>query len=92
MGLFVLFKYVRHVLEVDKNANVFVEGLNQNLVQIFPKVMEMLDCKRMRFQILDTKTHVVKNSPFTIVALPKDYEVNIHEDKDDDDLYFIMWL
>jgi hypothetical protein len=78
--------------EVDKNANVFVERLNQNLVGIFPKVMEMLENKRKRLQILDTKGHVVKNSPFTTSAFKKDYDVNIHEDKDDDDLCFIMWL
>jgi len=54
--------------------------------------MEMLESKKKRLQIPDTKGRVVKNSPFTTIALTKDYEINIHEDKDDYDLCFIIWL
>jgi len=47
---------------------------------------EEITCK------LDTEGCVVENSPFTTFALTKNYEVNIHEDKDDDDVCFILWL
>lgn len=42
--------------------------------------MEMLKNKRKRLQIFDLKGYVMKNSPFIIVALTKDYKVIIHED------------
>jgi hypothetical protein len=48
--------------------------------------------KRKRLQIPNIEGHVVKNSLFTTIAFSKDYEVNIHENKDDIDLYFILWL
>jgi hypothetical protein len=64
----------------------------QKLVGIFPKMMEMLESKRKRLQFLDNEGCVVKNSPFTTIALKNDYEVNIHEDKNNDDLCFILWL
>ncbi len=43
-------------------------------------------------QIFDTKSRMVENSPFIIFALTNNYEVNIHENKDDDDVCFILWL
>jgi hypothetical protein len=48
--------------------------------------------KRKRLQIPRIKGHVAKNSLFTTIAFIKDYEINIHENKDDIDLYFILWL
>jgi hypothetical protein len=53
--------------------------------------MEMLRIKGKDFKF-NIKGHVVKNSLFTTIAFTKDYEVNIHENKDDIDLYFIFWL
>ncbi len=65
---------------------------NQYLIEKFPKMMKMLESKRRKLQIFDTKGCMVENSPFTIFALTNNYEVNIHEDKDDDDVCFILWL
>jgi hypothetical protein len=56
--------------------------LNQYLTEKFPKVMEMLENKKRKLQILDTEGRVIENSPFIIFALTKNYEVNIHEDMD----------
>lgn len=93
MGLFFFFlRYVHHVLEVEKKSSDFIERIKQFLIQIFPKVMEMLESKRKRLQFPNTKGHVVKISPFTTIAFTKDYEVKIHENKDDDDICFILWL
>jgi membrane protein DedA with SNARE-associated domain len=47
--------------------------------------MEMLESNL--FQILNIEGYVVWNSPFTTIAFTKNYEINIHEDKDDD-LFF----
>ncbi len=55
-------------------------------------MMEMLESKRKRLHISNIEGHVVKKSPFTIIALTKDYEVNIHENKDDNDLCFTLRL
>ncbi len=80
------------MLEVEKKLSDFIERINQFLIQIFPKVMEILESKRKRLQFPNTEGCVVKNSPFTTIAFTKDYEINIHENKDDDDLCFILWL
>jgi hypothetical protein len=72
--------------------NDFVEKINQILIQVFPKVMELLENKRKKIQIPNIEGHMAKNSLFTNIAFTKDYEVNIHENKDDTDLYFILWL
>ncbi len=79
------FKYIHHVLEIHKIVNIFIEKNNQNLKWIILKVMEMLESNL--FQILNIEGYVVWNSPFTTIAFTKNYEINIHEDKDDD-LFF----
>jgi hypothetical protein len=51
-----------------------------------------IENKRKRLQIPNIKVHLAKKSLFTTIAFTKDYEVNIHENKDDIDLHFILWL
>ncbi len=52
----------------------------------------MFESKRKRLQIFDIEGYVVEKSPFTTISFTKKNEINIHEDKDDDDLCFILWL
>ncbi len=35
---------------------------------------------------------IVEGSPFTTFAFTWNYEVNVHIDKDDDGICFILWL
>ncbi len=52
----------------------------------------MLESKRKRLQIPNIEGYVVEKSSFTSIAFTKNYEINIHEDEDDDDLCFILCL
>ncbi len=70
-----------------------VVGKFQNaLFCTFPKVMESLEDKWMRFNIMDGEGHLVDGSPFTTCAFSKNYGVNLHmNDDDNDDVCFNIW-
>jgi hypothetical protein len=59
---------------------------------MFPKVMESLEDKWKRFNIMHGKGHLVDGSPFTTCAFSKNYGVNLHTDLNDDDVCFIILL
>jgi hypothetical protein len=59
---------------------------------MFPKVMESLEDKWRRFNIMDGEGCLVDGSPFTTCAFFKNHGVNLHMDLDDDDMCFIIWL
>jgi hypothetical protein len=59
---------------------------------MFPKVMESLENKLRRFNIMDGEGHLVDGSPFTTCVFSKNYGVNLHIDLDDDDVCLIIWL
>lgn len=54
--------------------------------------MKSLDKKRVQLIIADDEGCLVEGSLFTNYALTKNYGVNIHKCKDDDDICFIFWL
>ncbi len=77
---------------MDEKVGSFERHVNSYLVQHFPKVLEGFDNKGKQFQINDTSGHVIEGSPFTTFSLKKIYEIRIHKDKDNDDVYFILWM
>ncbi len=77
---------------MEENFVNFVGKLPSVLFHTFPKVMEALEDKWRRLNIMDGEGHLVDRSPFTTCAFSKKYGVNLHTDSDDDDVNFIIWL
>jgi hypothetical protein len=77
---------------VEEKIVNLVSKLQNVLFHIFPKIMESLEDKWRRFNIMDGEEHLVDGSSFTTYAFLKHYGINFHTDLDDDDVCFIIWL
>jgi hypothetical protein len=75
-------KYVHHDVEGKGKAQDFAHKFTIYLKPSFPKVMEDLECRKARLNIKDNEGWIVEGSPFITFALTQNYELNIHQDKD----------
>lgn len=75
-------KYVHHDVEGKGKAQDFAHKFTIYLKPSFPKVMEDLECRKARLNIKDNESWIVEGSLFITFALTQNYELNIHQDKD----------
>jgi len=54
--------------------------------------MEDLECRKARLNIKDNEGWIVEGSPFITFALTQDYDVKVHQYKDNDGILLILWL
>jgi len=54
--------------------------------------MEDLECRKARLNIKDNEGWIVEGSPFITFALTQNYEVKVHQYKDNDGICLILWL
>jgi hypothetical protein len=77
---------------VEEKFINFVGKLQKVLFHTFPKVMESLEEKWRRLNIMDGEDHLVDGSLFTTCVFSKNYGVNLHTNSDDDGVCFIILL
>lgn len=54
--------------------------------------MEDLECRKARLNIKDNEGWIVEGSPFITFPLTQDYDVKVHQYKDNDGILLILWL